>query len=57
MELLQDFRAVHGRRWQVLLANRGFHALIIYRLSHFLWKRHVPILPMIFSRLIHHRRH
>lgn len=35
-----------------LLTNRGTHALIVYRLSHFLWGYHVPAVPAILTRLI-----
>src|SRR5947209_17412637 len=36
------------------LTNRGMQALFLYRLSHGLWKRRIPVLPMIFTRLSQH---
>jgi serine O-acetyltransferase len=36
-----------------ILSNRGFHALFFYRMSNFLWKNNIPIIPLILSRLIH----
>jgi len=32
--------------------NRGFHALLWYRISNRLYKWHIPVIPMIFTRLI-----
>ena len=37
-----------------LLTNRGFHAMILYRLSHSLWRHRVPLLPMVIARLKQH---
>ena len=36
---------------EVLLAYPGLHALWIYRLSHYLWQRRVPILPRLVSHI------
>ena len=43
-----------ARRLAVVLTNRGLHAIFLYRLSHALWKAHVPLLPLIFTRLAQH---
>lgn len=50
--VILDFRAVKGNRIAVALANKGFHALLIYRISHFLWQHHIPAIPMILTRVI-----
>lgn len=34
------------------ISNRGFHALFFYRMSNFLWKNNIPLIPSILSRLI-----
>lgn len=34
------------------VSNRGFHSLAVYRISHLLYKFKIPLLPLIFSRLI-----
>ncbi len=53
----EDLHAVFERdpaatsRWEVLLAYSGFHALLAYRLSHWLWKKNVPIIPRLISQL------
>ncbi len=53
----EDLHAVFERdpaatsRWEVLLAYSGFHALLAYRLSHWLWKMNVPIIPRLISQL------
>jgi len=35
-----------------IIANRGFHALFIYRLSNWLYRIKIPLLPLIFTRII-----
>ncbi|MDM8176755.1 MULTISPECIES: serine O-acetyltransferase [Olivibacter] len=35
-----------------VLANRGFHALFVYRLSNWLYKIKIPLLPLILTRCI-----
>ena len=41
-----------GKLKKVVLAltNRGFHALLLYRLAHACVRAHVPLLPLIFTR-------
>jgi serine O-acetyltransferase len=38
----------------VILTNRGLQALMLYRISHALWKRRIPLLPLILTRLAQH---
>jgi serine O-acetyltransferase len=38
----------------VTLTNRGFHAILLYRLAHSLWKKGIPLFPMIFARISQH---
>jgi Serine acetyltransferase len=47
-----DIRRVPGHWLRVLLTNRGVHALICYRISHFLWKHKIPLIPLILTRII-----
>jgi serine O-acetyltransferase len=35
----------------VFLTYSGFHALLTYRIAHWLWKHKIPILPRIISQL------
>lgn len=35
-----------------LLANRGVHALINYRISHYLYTKRIPLLPLLLTRVI-----
>lgn len=39
---------------RVTLTNRGLHAVILYRMSHALWKCRIPLLPDFLSRLAQH---
>ncbi len=64
MRVIDDFKAVFDRDpaahgfwsiFNVILTYPGFHAICLYRLSHFLNKMHIPLLPHIFmliSRII-----
>ncbi|HEY2581092.1 MAG TPA: serine acetyltransferase [Mucilaginibacter sp.] len=36
----------------IIFFNRGFHALLFYRLANKLYKWNIPILPLIFTRII-----
>jgi serine O-acetyltransferase len=55
--IAEDLHAVFERdpaatsRWEVLLAYSGFHALLAHRLSHWLWRKNIPILPRLISQL------
>ena len=43
-----------AKRLAVVLSNRGFQAVLLYRISHALWKAHIPLLPLIFTRIAQH---
>ncbi len=55
--ITEDLHAVFERdpaatsRWEVLLSYSGFHALLAYRLAHWLWKKNIPIIPRLISQL------
>ncbi|RXZ83383.1 serine acetyltransferase [Paenibacillaceae bacterium] len=51
-ELRQDLRAAKGSALSTILANRGFHALLFYRISRMLWKRKIPLIPLVLTRFI-----
>ncbi len=38
-------------RLEVVLTYAGFHALLSYRLGHWLWKRRIPFVPRALSQL------
>ncbi len=35
---------------EVILTYAGFHALLFYRVAHWLWKRHIPFIPRALSQ-------
>ena len=35
----------------LVLTNRGLQAMTLYRLSHLLWRRHIPLLPLLLTRI------
>jgi serine O-acetyltransferase len=37
----------------VLLSYPGFHAITAHRINHWLYQRHVPLLPRLFSEIVH----
>jgi len=53
----KDFKVIFERdpaavnRLEVLLTYSGFHAILFYRLAHFLWKLKIPILPRLLSQI------
>lgn len=40
-----------GQTLRVVLTNRGLQAVTLYRLSRLLWRRRVPLLPLVLTRL------
>ncbi len=56
-QIAQDLQAVFERdpaatsRLEVFLTYSGFHALLAYRISHWLLKRHIPFFPRLISQL------
>lgn len=52
----QDLKVVFERdpaatsKLEVILTYAGFHALLAYRLSHWLWARGVPFVPRVISQ-------
>jgi len=56
-KITKDFRAALSMdpaatsRLEVLLTYSGFHALLFYRLAHWLWKRRIPFVPRALSQL------
>lgn len=36
-------------KFEVFLTYPGFHALLLHRVAHWLWKRDVPVLPRVIS--------
>jgi serine O-acetyltransferase len=55
--LKQDFAAVFERDpaatgvWDVLLTYAGFHAIVLHRVSHWLWNRRIPVVPRLVSQV------
>lgn len=53
----QDLAVVFDRdpaatsRLEVILTYAGFHALLAYRLAHWLWQQRVPFIPRVISQL------
>jgi serine O-acetyltransferase len=56
-QIAQDLQAVFERdpaatsRLEVFFTYSGFHALLAYRISHWLWNRRIPLFPRIISQL------
>jgi serine O-acetyltransferase len=55
--LKQDFAAVFERdpaargALEVVLTYAGFHAIVLHRMSHWLWSRGIPLLPRLLSQI------
>ena len=56
-QIAQDLQAVFERdpaatsRLEVFFTYSGFHALLAYRIAHWLWNCHVPFFPRLISQL------
>ncbi|TFG63652.1 MAG: serine O-acetyltransferase [Nitrospirales bacterium] len=56
-QISQDLQAVFERdpaatsRLEVFLTYSGFHALLAYRISHWLWNRNLPFFPRLISQI------
>ena len=56
-KIRNDFRAALSMdpaatsRLEVALTYSGFHALLCYRLAHWLWKRRIPFVPRALSQV------
>jgi serine O-acetyltransferase len=56
-KLKRDFHAALSMdpaatsRVEVILTYSGFHALLCYRLAHWLWKKRIPFIPRALSQL------
>jgi len=56
-QIAQDLQAVFERdpaatsRLEVFLMYSGFHALLAYRIAHWLWKSNVPFFPRLISQI------
>lgn len=51
-DIQDDVKCIKGNNVKVFLLNRGFQALFIYRLSNLLWRKKVPIIPLVLTRFI-----
>lgn len=38
-------------RFQIVLLYSSFHAIVLYRIAHFIWKLRIPLLPRAISQL------
>jgi serine O-acetyltransferase len=56
-KIAQDLQAVFERdpaatsRLEVFFTYSGFHALLAYRISHWLWSREIPFFPRLISQI------
>ncbi len=60
ISIFEDFKAVFDRDpaargfwgiFEVILTYSGFHAILLHRFTHLLYKLHIPLIPRILSQL------
>lgn len=51
-DILDDLEAVDSHKLKVFISNRGFHALLVYRIANLFYRMRIPLLPMILTRII-----
>ncbi len=55
--LIADYKAVFERDpaarnfLEVILCYPGFHAILLHRIAHFLWKLKIPVIPRLISHI------
>lgn len=54
VRMLTRGRTSRLKRVGLCVTNRGFHSILLYRLSHGMWKCGVPVLPAILTRVAQH---
>lgn len=42
----------NSSRKKVIITSRGFHALLFYRVSNITYKKKIPVIPMVLTRII-----
>lgn len=47
-----DLKAVPSNPLLAAISNRGFHALLVYRISHWMHAHSIPLIPLILTRLV-----
>lgn len=55
LKAIFEFDPAAKSRTEVLVSYPGFFAIAVYRLSHELWKKQVPVLPRMLSEYVHGR--
>jgi len=57
-DIRRDYRAVFemdpaARNWlEVILAYPGFHAILMHRINHLLWRLGIPVIPRLLSHIV-----
>lgn len=57
-DIKRDFEAVFRNdpaarsALEVILAYPGFHAIVIHRINHYLWRRGIPVIPRLISHIV-----
>ncbi|WP_038016609.1 hypothetical protein [Thermoanaerobacter sp. X514] len=50
-DIYKDICVVDKNRFLFVVSNRGFHALLIYRISNYLWRKKVPLIPLLLTMI------
>ena len=56
-DIRRDYKAVFERDpavrngFEVVFAYSGFHAILMHRINHFLWKIKIPVIPRLLSHI------
>lgn len=51
-DVKSDLRAIGSNPLIAAISNRGFHALVVYRISRTAWIAKIPLIPLILTRMI-----
>jgi serine O-acetyltransferase len=50
---LKRLKAEYGISiFMAILSNKGFHALLFYRMSNWVYKKNLPLIPLVLTRIV-----
>jgi len=51
-DLIANKKFSNANKVLIFISNRGFHAVLFYRLSNLFFKCNIPLIPMVLTRII-----
>lgn len=55
LDAIYSFDPAAKNKSEIIFSYPGFYAIVIYRISHELWKFEIPVIPRIISEYVHNK--